>query len=75
MIVFNVILQTDNPDIVIISEKGIKKEELYCINFQECDLWYLRRERKSSGGMAILTKRHTNIFSKEIILESAGIEN
>lgn len=80
---FNIFLQTEQPHIVVVSEHGLKKEELYCINFHGYHVVgdFSRVDHKSSGGIAILSQLNLSVdivnmnsFSKEMIFESAGVE-
>lgn len=83
--IFTVFLKTESPDIVIISEHGLRKEELYAINFENYELVtsFSRTDHKCSGGIALIIKSNLidcvkilNLekYSKEMILEAGGIE-
>lgn len=71
-------LKIEQPDLKVLSEHGLKKEELLSINFQQYDVVceFSRSEHKSSGRLVILSNRgmNVNIFCREMVFELAGIE-
>lgn len=79
----NIFLQTEQPDLVVFTEHGLKADELQAINFQDYKILseFSRSEHKSSGGSVILCKYGINVnmlnvnrFSKEMSLELSGAE-
>jgi hypothetical protein len=79
----NVLLELEGPDIVVLCEHGLRKEELYCINFNGYNVVsdYSRSNQKSSGGVVVLAKDVLGVnvinvskYVKESVFEVAGTE-
>lgn len=79
----NVLLQLENPHVVVLSEHGLSENELYSINFDNYDVIsnFSRSKHKCSGGLVILKKPNVTVniinmsnFVNEMIFEAAGFE-
>lgn len=64
----DILLQFERPDVAVISEHGLRKDELFYVNFRDCKIvcYFSNSKRKSRGGLVTLVKQKKDAIKLNI---------